>query len=504
MKKYSKYVLFCFLISSLIVSCYEDKGNYDYKANPEIIVENPQLQQTGKQNANLVVRPIIKNYDPSKLTYKWTLRQCVSSPDIYYGYEIGTSKDLDYKITEAPGDYYLYFEAIDPESNVRGFVNYKLRILSFAQQGLMILHGDDTSCEVSILANNKVTPEWPEEVLQHNVFSTTNGKKVEGVAKSIKYLPMLHYAYIFTDKGGYRTGGNALAPIESYADMFMSPIAQEKIEYQAYDVNGYNEFISNGGEVYWCQQASSSISKKFDISVFGTTYKAAPYIGTKGMVEWYFGAIYDQLSRRFLIIQSGSTLLSASKNYPEGGFDATNVGKDMIYAEHGYNRKWFCVMEDPEATNGIKVRHLYVCNMKGTDNNKIFGEAAYPLGSAEEIYYARYYAFGSRGNVMYYATDKKIYSYDYNGNKVSTTQVSLDELGYTGYEISMVELYKNSYPDFGNLESKTLFVGIYDPAKKAGKLLSFDVNETSGEVLLPTKREYTGFDKIVDIEYKQK
>lgn len=502
MKKYINCFLLFFAMSQLMVSCYSDKGNYDYKdiASIEIDTLKTPLRVTCSQNSDLVIEPDILNYDEAGLTFKWTLKNTKFGEGEFQSVVIGEGKDLNYKITETPGEYNLNYEIFDAKTGTMRFLNYRLLILSFAQQGMMIIHGDETSCDVSILANDKLTPQWDREVLQHNVFSTINGKRIEGEARGVKYLESSHIVNLFTDKGGYRTGGNALEIMNPYADMFM--ITPTQINYEAYDLNGYNEFLSNGGEVYWCQQASPSIYKKFDVSLYGLDYKAAPYFGTKGLYRNFFGVIYDQLNRRFLAVRRGNLLTLTKDVAPEGGFNMRNVGKDMVYAEHGFENRWFCVMQDPEATDEVKTKHLYVCNLN--INNDAAGEAVYTMDGAKEIDNAVYYAFGSRGNVMYYASKDKLFTFKYKENETPSERLFALASDYPSYEITMMEIYKNSYPDYAMLDAKLLFVAIYDKTTQEGKLLSFDINEATGAIDVSSKKEYSGFGKIIDINYKLK
>src|SRR2546428_5905647 len=133
--------------------------------------------------------------DPSKLKYEWRLTKVEYAPDPftrkYVDTILSSTQNLAENLKFAPGTYMLRLHIFDPANgNIAQIINTPLTVSSFALPGLMLLHGDANSSDVSILVNNKVNTFVPVSVdsIQRNVFSIVNGKKIEGEARSVAFM----------------------------------------------------------------------------------------------------------------------------------------------------------------------------------------------------------------------------------------------------------------------------------------------------------------------------
>ena len=499
MKKYTtihQHITWVMIL--MVTACVPDRGNYDYSKLDPIKIDPSTLQSNYviKQMEHLdITAKATQLSDDSNLEYTWTLLQNTWEGDPVtekvVGEVIGTDKHLNAKMTFPPGKYQLTLKVSDKKNDVSEFASASLSILSFAPQGWMILHGDTDSCDVSILTDSRINPDWPEEALQHKIFSTTNGRQIAGEAAQVQYLKHLHNVYVFTHgAGGYRTSGNDLLIMNPYADMFLETLTPSQCKFGAYNVYSYNEMVINDGSLYYVSQAEAGRYMRFNAKCYGQDYYAAPFIATQ-FFEWggYQGMIYDQKHQRFLFNNYARTLVNFKPASAGAAFDMNNVGKEMVYAEHGFESKWFCIMKDNDG------KYLYICDFMKADDGSL-GHAKYDMGACENIDNALYYAIGNRGNVLYYATDGRIYLYNYSGNNSSELKYTVAE---PGYKISCMQIFKVS----GNpYESRILFVGIYNEQTNSGKLLAFDINETNGSINTGDVKTYEGFKKIASMIYK--
>ena len=102
----------------LFESCYDDKGNYSYRAINEITVKHDFFGDTMLRMYSFVdtlrVFPEISttvNHDPDNYEYEWVA--VGGDPTIGGQYTLGKEKDLVYPITLPSQSYSVYFKIQD-------------------------------------------------------------------------------------------------------------------------------------------------------------------------------------------------------------------------------------------------------------------------------------------------------------------------------------------------------------------------------------------------------
>ncbi|MBO9633535.1 MAG: hypothetical protein J7578_10500 [Chitinophagaceae bacterium] len=487
-----------------VAACKKDKGNYDYLQLSTYFVDSTSIpkQVVVKQNDQYNLAPVYTGQAAdADLAYEWKLVTAGSVPDPvtgkFYEKQVGITKDLSYKVTETPGDYILVLYVSDKKhGGVTQMFKIPFNISSYASPGWMVLHGNSTECDISILVNNKVNTLVPAgtDYVQNNVFFETNGKKIEGEGAAISYMNN-HWVDVFTknNTGGYRVSGNDLRILNTYSDMFISPMPASDVQYQGYGVWVTNQLLVNKGDLYFTPQANPNGYNKYGVKCFGEDYYAAPFIGTIFNYS-YYGVIYDAQNKRFLYIDFNRTVKKFKASGATAAFDMNNTGKEMVYAEHGFDSRWFCVMQNEGNTAS---RELFVSKFNVADDGNR-AVARYDIHNGTDLPNAKYFAFGNRGNIMYYATDTKIYQSNYSGDLSSTLRLDISN-NWPGYTITQMKLFKvTNHASDGRI----LFLGLYNAATSEGILLQMDVNEVSG--VIDSIKAYPGFGKITGMGYKVK
>ena len=545
MKIFNSIILFSFTALA-ITACFKDKGNYNYKDQNTAFVDTTKFAKriVVRQNDIYANSPVfMPGVDPSKLKYEWRLTKVEYTPDPFTGKYTDTvlsaAQNLSAKIYFAPGSYMLRLHVFDPTNgNIAQIINTPLTVSSFALSGLMILHGNTGSCDVSTLVNDKVNTLVPAGVdsIQTNIFFQTNGRKIEGEARSLAFIN--HGAnggdskvYVFTSpNGGYRTEFGTLKISDGYNNLFNG--GASTTAFQAYGSNGSNEILINGGGLYFQGQTQPTGFLPFGVqsflpnSISPATYSATPYYAmnidnVSAVNAQNVAVFYDQNTRRFLCAKSDNTLATFSGTFPASGFSLSAAGKWMVYGEQGYSpsqlspyfsRYWYCVMQDVNFTNPISpkagTRKVYICdlgrlpdpNFPG-DNTKsltltsnLRGIAVKDMSITTEMDNAKHFAFGNKGNVMYYATDSKIYlSNDY---QTSSLYYNIST-NYPGNVITCMQVFKaKDHPNDGQL----LYVALFDGTKST--LLQFTINGINGATVGSVKAYPNISGKISAMNYK--
>jgi hypothetical protein len=246
---------------------------------------------------------------------------------------------------------------------------------------------------------------------------------------------------------------------------------------------------------------------------------------TSAVGAGYMGVFFDTNLKRFMYAKYDNMIYYfGSTTPPPGNFSLYSPGTMMWYAEDGYpdpsvsspyfSKRWYCIMSGYNFTNPITpkplTRKVYTCEFgrlpdpsNPTDNTKSMspldyrrGVAVNDISAAADMDNAKYFAFGNKGPVLYYATDTKIYL----SNDYKTSVVYNDiSANYAGNVITCMKVFKfKGHPSDGQL----LYVALYDVTSNTSTLLQFTINPING-VAIGSPKSYTGIaGKIGAMNYK--
>lgn len=126
----------------LFESCYDDKGNYSYRAINEITVKHDFFGDTMLRMYSFVdtlrVFPEISttvNHDPDNYEYEWVA--VGGDPTIGGQYTLGKEKDLVYPITLPSQSYVVHFKIQDKSTGLTTISSLSLQLSTlFSRDGL--------------------------------------------------------------------------------------------------------------------------------------------------------------------------------------------------------------------------------------------------------------------------------------------------------------------------------------------------------------------------------
>ena len=130
------YFLFAIVLSGLWISCYDDKGNYDYSILNQAEVTGIDSIYRCDLLSHLVITPKLNSQDKSR-TYDYMWLCYKNTKD---GIDtLSCEKDLDYELTLDPAIYTLVFAYQDRETAVTKYVFSKLVVESEYSRGWYVL-----------------------------------------------------------------------------------------------------------------------------------------------------------------------------------------------------------------------------------------------------------------------------------------------------------------------------------------------------------------------------
>ncbi|HWW41015.1 PKD-like family lipoprotein [Pedobacter sp.] len=500
--KYIKPIV-CLAAALIFFSCKKDLGNYNYQELNQVIAEgiNPSY--------------IIKLGDPLKITPSLKFSQ---AQDGTYGYEwfvmnvnaanmlpadqrkeLATTKNLDITMQLPPGSYWLYYNVKDNKTGVITTTKVSLKVETSIYEGWMVLN------EV----NGKGRLDMISKI--DNVYSPITdvlGRTGSELVLQGKPMNVTCYGYNFTTYGIYVStdqSTNRIDP-ETFKWKKTFNLAYEMVSnvgegfhadfFSPVKENTGTSYMYSGGNVYYYYYVYN-IHYGVPINLVNgevTPFRPAPFVAAA--MDWEnftpIAILFDKDKKRFL--RHGNNEPSVS-TIPAGQtplYDASNIGMDLVYMEYtDYNNgEIFAVLKNPAGK-------LFLARFNPfTGTQSYFSEV---LGS--DIALAEKFAVSPTYGYLLYTVKGRLYEYD---TSLKTSKLMLDK---GSEEISLIKFQNIFNQNTPYLKEKVnqLIVASYNPglsADRNGRLEFFEVPPLNGD--LKSTESYTGFGKIVSLDYRER
>lgn len=483
----------------ILMSCYKDKGNYDYTVLPEVSIENLEDFYSKSQLDSIVLEPEMVTadgaYDENDWTYLWRLYPGKNVMDT-----IGYERVLRYQFTEEPGSYNIYFTAINKRTEVKYSKDIEINLSGVYMDGWMVLYEEDGNCDFDLL-NDRFFSRYDqdEDIYFRHVYETVNGEPFPGNPVKIApyYFPYTQYDYIISETEAARLSVNSMEKLQD-VNNFVLGLENPKYENYFYIYYGaYRqgaEVLFSDGHIYLYSLGEDDGFAE-PIAHDGLTYYAAPFASRNS--KWTVVTVfYDQENCRFLEVQYQIFEVAEIVDSPTAKFSLNNMNADMVFMQDGFQKYEYAVMRD--RTSGIY--SLYVLDVA---DNESYAEAKYEMTQCPGIEDAISFAVGSRGEVFYYATPDQVYLYDYRTSNSAQNCIPSLQLE-AGEEITCVRIFRpNEYNWMVNhpYDNKVLMVATYNANSGQGTLYMYYINESNGIVDEVSVKTVNVDGKVKDMGY---
>lgn len=517
MKKYTAaikhFIIALMAVSSIVLAaCHKDKGNYNYTELEDMFVNTSGSASSFivKQFDTLKLKSnLVYNGDRSKLKYSWSTYLVSPNLNGNLADTIARSEDLAVPIPLLPSQYYLEFTATDPVTGRRAATRYTMTVESIGA-GLLVLYEKDGKVDCDLIKTKLLEGLTPADNVVRNLYSLANPSKPltgDAIAITAFNLGNPQYISLYTSNNGVALSPSDMAVTKNFRDLFFLPPATTKPQgYFAplgfitgsYDFSAGFEFLVNDGQLF-ANMVSFAFGRESAFSLLAPsagTYKASPFpvYGAARIV------VYDELSRGFLQGSPLGTTLSPYNSSLAGTppFNFNNIGKDLLYMSYGFGGTYmnYGIFKDP-VDNGA--RYVYVMDF-GTSTAR----AIMDVSACDNIAQAKLFAFGVRGQLMYYAAGNKIYQipFDLAAGTASPAVEAWPNIP-ANEEITCMKLCPHPGRNVSeNTIDKYLMVGTYDNSTGMGKVYMLQTNITSGTIQTAPAAVYTQFGKVKDISFK--
>lgn len=508
-------------LSLAVMSCYDDKGNYDYEEIEQTYVY-AGFEINGYEKAVgdiLEIYPTIVNGgdrlgDTARYDYWWTAQRELYREGVNnQQYVIGHGPNLYYQIdlpNISPDRYMITLHMKDKESGIEWTKVTYLRITGSLQEGWLLLCDRQGKAELNMYASKSDgTMVLVKDMLEKSGFPYTTGPRKVMYEDNTNTLDGKKI-WILTDEGtGWLTKGDfqwkedqlmkyrmveAVGNNYTCADMAQFGMVMFHFEDDAHG-NGLQALsFKLMGPVY---TGNIAVYEKG-----ASRFTVAPYVGgnlTNPTVE--AGIVYDRDNRQFVLCAvSGGAIPEECVRLSDN--PKWKVGKELLYMQttNSQNRT-FALFKEEDSEDvmecEVEVKAEFDIAAMGFVTKPVYNkDQVYP--NAPHLKNAKFYAYHMTQGYLYYVYGNTLYTwYDGQERELKT---------FTDGEVTALHC---QYVKSGNTQnSEYLLVATYKedpdvPEDKWGNLYFF-ASDGAAAVNLSQKNKLSGVGKIVDIDYQLK
>lgn len=501
--KIIKPVLF-FLAAAIMAGCYKDLGNYSYKDINDISIAGIQPKYTLMFRDTLRIKPeltfLLDKGDTGKYEYEWIIffLDDISETNNKL---IGTERNLEYVVTAKVGKYKAWLRVKDRSTGVQYKSEFAITVQSKVYEGWLVLSDVNGMARLDMVS--VLPPPYGETMIKDLITFTGAGLPPQKGPRALKLMndPFKNKSalYLLTDDGTNKL---------SAEDFTWTTTGAIRYEMLGPAPAGFAPRMMDLATGTYCMLFDNQLYTQYPTYGLGygqpqnkmagaaTPLKLAPFVGKANSSLSTWVVFYDTERRWFLRLDGTKEAGCDSIPTPTNALISYKTGKDMVYMQNAaFNlNDIFSILKDP----GLPNYYLFRMSVDGYPSTFRQNQFTAIDKTTGDIANAQKFAVGHELGYVLYSTGSKIYEYDINYN----THHLMADLGtevISRLKVINVGTSKPEYKEYTN----GLLVGSYDPAGPAdgnGKLRVYKMPPRNEPFQL--YKTYTGFGKVVDMEYR--
>ncbi len=436
-----KIIYIGFLLVFFLESCYEDKGNYDYKQVNEIAISGIKESYEVNVGEKLIIKPELsfKLGEIKNLTYRWRVDTVVISDSIIL--------DIDVNLGVKAG-YYGDFAVIDPETGIAYMEKFKLSVSSKYRSGWLLLSKQSDRVKLDYITDDN-------EIIE-DVYETFNDAKLPHSCRRINeilhsswYESSLGQILIMNDEGADQSvilDGASFKKVVNLNEEFVDSKAPQGMIPMAYAVGGvYHYIVDQNGKVYSKYSKNGNFQEGFfnQFPVIGD-YKMLPMAKeTVAMPGTRAGVLFFDISNpvkgyQYMYAYEGEVVAYDTTKDAQQHFDLIGMDKVVMGMgpgnDYGSGCNYFSVFLKSKEEDKYFVQSLgFGMTWGRTPWMASFYETEFPDPSIVNQNSLIATEFGR--DRIYIATGSKLYVYDMLIGENEETE------NYSGVTKSIIPLY---------------------------------------------------------------
>lgn len=509
------------LFSALtFISCYDDKGNYDYHDLAEVKIDTAGL---GIQSAYVISRYDKLEIEPkvyyngklanddssAPLDYVWTIYSASSGANVDKTIDtIGHQAKLDAEISRVASSYNVLLTVTNREDGTQQYFQVKCQVEESITAGWMLLYeptDQPGTSDIGLVVNSLVKKNIIQDKEFWNLYRTSNGgQSMEGLPVKIMRpvvamaTPDADPVFVVTDKDFCGLNNDTFERSLEFDQMFYEAPGDKALTY--YGTKGVGmrgEVAINDNKVYTVSFNAVARNDYYGAAKTGVYGNLAPY-ASEVLGTSFDAIVYDDTNERFLCVNRGGiNLTSFATQDATCPVDVNHVGMKYVMSDWGRNYLEYFIMDKDDE------RYLMTANFStatsATDN---IASGLYDITNSPHAKEMTSIAAPFMGEFLLYGAANSVYCLRYTASTEATplwTAPDADE------QVTCVRLQKYYFRTIFLAmmpnPNTVMHVATWNEKTQEGKLYEFTVNPASG-VTIGDPRVYTVPGKVKDMAWK--
>ncbi len=407
----NKYLYIIFIIS-LLTSCFQDKGNYNYTEHEEITVTGIESSYTKISLVDrITLDPTITSNKPgAEFKYWWGIYETSVQGSVPKVDTLYRTKSIDYLVDKSAKTWVLVFGAKNIKTGYTKIITSNINVVTQFTRGWYVAKTENGKTDMDLfLTPTNIIPEGKME----NVFSLVNGEKLEGQAMSLRFyhdykafngslFANTRSLFLVSDGDASVVDIGTLKVIRDFNALFYGVPSVKKPDFVC---NGSSAFyFANNGNLHSIYNMSAN-SGQFGapqmVDEYNSPYKLSKYYFT----YWVYDPIFfNETTTSFVSAGGAGTQLVAVRDAATTNMPANNTNKKLLYMGHKTGSQAVAVLQDKTDPN-LKIvskitpstSAMMIVNDTLSANEKVFNATLYTLFNADE-------------DMMYFTVGKEVWS----------------------------------------------------------------------------------------------
>lgn len=510
MKKTILHIIAAAVSATCFCACYEDLSTEATTSIPSIVISTDTDVINVAYGHEFTLDPEVsmEGRSESDFSYLWEIDLIAGRAENRI--ELGTEKSITYKAGNTPSDspYILTLKVTDNVTGLAYTKIWEVYVSSSLGEGILVAStrdGGQTS-DLSLLTAKPVTFGYAsdEPLTTHELFSFANGSPVEGRINAV-------CNQLATDGATYNTSRILIGTDEHL--IALSPLDYKEVKRdgalfngqqkefgttELFNFGGYITGAVINGKLYGCicniDQAFSTVpmaATKTDVFTHTNFTSGKPDQGRVAVFNEYDSQIHNG---GVLNIMGSMVVLDRS------AMPAASEGAKCLGAGILKNMTTSFILKYTDGS-------IHLLTMDLSLNNPIVKD--YSVKGATDIENAVSFGFCDNADIVYYATDSKIYSVIISGSTITVKALNWKPdnaseriTGIQQFSQCWYAVGQNSFVDYEfelGTHRKQVLITTYNEETGEGKIYLRPYNVSTGLFTFQDNGSYGGFGEITAI-----
>lgn len=485
------------LLFFFVVSCYSDKGNYDYvDVNLVTVVNSEDSSYYAVSKVDTIrINPIISA----------TLDPDANNSDRYeYQWSVGgiKTKELVYPVELRATNYIFSVTVTDKKTGLVAEGKWTVEVAEQFQKGYVILtenneqeaqldmvsiFGSDTIVMINVSKGQLPPLKNPKSIFMGPMGGSGGEIYVIGANDTYK-ISRTNFAYDVAT-GNFKDNFIGTDELKDFNVTHILDPFRNRLTI----VDGNAFYAAIAGTILY-DYPINRYPKKY------TPFQVAPkaainYLNSQSIDRF---VLYNLEEKRFVYrAERGVTCDSLTNSKSDIAIFDWKTGLDFVTTVHSYFGRGdsFTILKDNKGGY-----FLYEYEIRDTWGSKPEKKGRFDISSAPGIEKATHFCFSSKQPFFFYNSGTKVYGFDFN--KINTT-----------FELEMGAQVTCLYDNYKFEQAKDfIYISTYDGTELGGKIVKKHIINSPNKVGLedpvdannnPVVTEWKGLNRVIDMIYKQ-